>query len=92
MAQHYGAAIIGSGQAGPSLAGQLSQAGLKVAIIERKHFGGTCVNNGCMPIKPLVASAYAARLVARAAEYGIAIDGPVSAELIPTVLGEMTPG
>jgi pyruvate/2-oxoglutarate dehydrogenase complex dihydrolipoamide dehydrogenase (E3) component len=81
MAQHYGAAIIGSGQAGPSLASRLSQAGLKVAIIERKHFGGTCVNHGCMPTKTLVASAYAARLVARAAEYGIAIDGPVRVEM-----------
>ena len=81
MAQHYDAAIIGSGQAGPSLANRLSQAGLRVAIIEGRHFGGTCVNNGCMPTKTLVASAYAARLVARAAEYGIAIDAPVTIDM-----------
>lgn len=81
MAHHFDAAIIGSGQAGPSLANRLTRAGLRVAIIERKHFGGTCVNNGCMPTKTLVASAYAARLVARAAEYGIAIDGPVTVDM-----------
>jgi pyruvate/2-oxoglutarate dehydrogenase complex dihydrolipoamide dehydrogenase (E3) component len=81
MAHHYDAAIIGSGQAGPSLANRLTQAGLRVAIVEREHFGGTCVNNGCMPTKTLVASAYAARLVARAAEYGIAIEGPVTVDM-----------
>jgi pyruvate/2-oxoglutarate dehydrogenase complex dihydrolipoamide dehydrogenase (E3) component len=81
MAQHFDAAIIGAGQAGPSLANRLSQAGRTVAIIERKHFGGTCVNTGCMPTKTLVASAYAARLVARAGDYGIAIDGPVTVDM-----------
>lgn len=81
MAQHYDAAIIGSGQAGPSLANRLSQAGLRVALIERKHFGGTCVNTGCMPTKILVASAYAARLIARAGDYGIAVDGPVAVDM-----------
>lgn len=72
MTKHtFDALIIGSGQAGPSLAARLSNAGKKVAIIERKHFGGTCVNTGCMPTKALVASAYVAHMARRAAEYGI---------------------
>ena len=75
MNEHYDAAIIGTGQAGPALANRLSQAGWKIAVIERGRFGGTCVNTGCMPTKTLVASAYAARLAARAADYGVVIDG-----------------
>ncbi len=81
MTEHYDAAIIGTGQAGPSLANRLSQAGWKVAVIERGRFGGTCVNTGCMPTKSLVASAYAARLAARAAEYGVVIDGRVGIDM-----------
>ena len=56
MSTRFDAIIIGTGQAGPSLAGRLSAAGWKVAVIERKRFGGTCVNNGCIPTKTLVAS------------------------------------
>ena len=67
MASHYDAAIIGTGQAGPSLANRLTQAGMKVAVLEQDRFGGTCVNNGCIPTKTLVASAYAAHIIARAA-------------------------
>ena len=63
--------IVGAGQAGPALAGRLTQSGRKVAIVERKLFGGTCVNTGCIPTKTLVASAYVARKAAQAAEYGI---------------------
>jgi pyruvate/2-oxoglutarate dehydrogenase complex dihydrolipoamide dehydrogenase (E3) component len=77
MATHFDAAIIGTGQAGPSLANRLSKAGLKVAVIERGRFGGTCVNTGCMPTKALVASAYAAHLAARAADYGVVNLRPV---------------
>jgi pyruvate/2-oxoglutarate dehydrogenase complex dihydrolipoamide dehydrogenase (E3) component len=58
----YDAIIIGTGQAGPSLAARLSAAGMKIAVIERKLFGGTCVNTGCTPTKTLVASAYAIHL------------------------------
>jgi pyruvate/2-oxoglutarate dehydrogenase complex dihydrolipoamide dehydrogenase (E3) component len=58
----FDAIIIGTGQAGPSLAARLAQAGLHVAIIERGKFGGTCVNNGCTPTKTLIASAYTAKL------------------------------
>ena len=81
MPQHFDACIIGTGQAGPSLANRLTQAGMKVAVIERGRFGGTCVNTGCMPTKTLVASAYAARLAARAADYGVKIEGPVSIDM-----------
>src|SRR6195952_5669426 len=67
--------IIGPGQAGPPLAGRLTAAGMSVAIIERHLFGGTCVNTGCKPTKTLVASAYAAHLARRGADYGVMIDG-----------------
>ncbi len=81
MSRRYDAVIIGTGQAGPSLAARLAAAGKQVAIIERKRFGGTCVNNGCMPTKTLVASAYAAHLARRAAEYGVMLDGPVRIDM-----------
>ncbi|GAB4064812.1 FAD-containing oxidoreductase [Ancylobacter sonchi] len=74
-ARRFDAIIIGTGQAGPSLAGRLTAAGRSVAMIERRHFGGTCVNTGCKPTKTLVASAYAARMAQRAAEYGVVLDG-----------------
>lgn len=77
----YDAIIIGAGQAGPSLANRLAGAGMHVAIIERGHFGGTCVNNGCTPTKTLIASAYVARLAQRAADYGMAIDGAVRTDM-----------
>jgi pyruvate/2-oxoglutarate dehydrogenase complex dihydrolipoamide dehydrogenase (E3) component len=70
----YDAIIIGTGQAGPSLAARLAAAGMKTAIIERKLFGGTCVNTGCIPTKAMVASAYAARIAQRAREYGVALN------------------
>jgi pyruvate/2-oxoglutarate dehydrogenase complex dihydrolipoamide dehydrogenase (E3) component len=69
------------GQAGPSLAGKLAVAGMTVAFIERKLFGGTCVNTGCMPTKTLVASAYAAHLARRAADYGIILDGAIKVDM-----------
>jgi pyruvate/2-oxoglutarate dehydrogenase complex dihydrolipoamide dehydrogenase (E3) component len=72
--QSFDAIIIGAGQAGPSLAGRLTKAGMTVAFVERKLFGGTCVNTGCMPTKTLVASAYAAHLARRGADYGIALN------------------
>ncbi len=78
----YDAIIIGTGQAGPSLAAQLAGAGMRVAIIERGKFGGTCINNGCTPTKTLVASAYVARLVQRAADYGVQIDGAVKMDML----------
>ena len=75
MAAAYDAIVIGTGQAGPSLAARLAKAGMKVAIVERKLFGGTCVNTGCIPTKTMVASAYAAHMVRRAAEFGVDAGG-----------------
>src|ERR1700683_3123759 len=66
----YDAIIIGTGQAGPPLARRMAGSGLQVAIIERGRFGGTCVNTGCTPTKTLVASAYAAHVARRGADYG----------------------
>jgi pyruvate/2-oxoglutarate dehydrogenase complex dihydrolipoamide dehydrogenase (E3) component len=71
----FDAVVIGTGQAGPALAARLAGAGWKVAVIERAKFGGTCVNDGCTPTKTLIASAYAAHLATRAAEYGVEIPG-----------------
>ena len=68
------AVIIGTGQAGPPLAARLAAAGKTVAVIERHLFGGTCVNTGCMPTKTLVASAYAAHLARRGADFGVVLD------------------
>ncbi len=72
----FDALIVGAGQAGPALAARLTGAGMTVALVERKLIGGTCVNTGCTPTKTMVASAYAARLAARAAEYGVVLAGP----------------
>src|ERR1700759_2084940 len=71
MTQNFDEIVIGAGQAGPSLAGRLTASGMKVAVIERDKFGGTCVNTGCMPTKTLVASAYAAHLARRGADFGV---------------------
>ena len=71
----FDALVIGTGQAGPSLAARLSGAGMKVAVVEKDRFGGTCVNNGCTPTKAMVASAYAAHVARRAREYGVRVEG-----------------
>jgi pyruvate/2-oxoglutarate dehydrogenase complex dihydrolipoamide dehydrogenase (E3) component len=81
VTQKFDAIIIGTGQAGPSLAARLSAARTTVAIIERHKFGGTCVNTGCIPTKTLVASAYAAHVARRGAEYGFAINGNVRVDM-----------
>jgi pyruvate/2-oxoglutarate dehydrogenase complex dihydrolipoamide dehydrogenase (E3) component len=70
-ARVFDAIIIGAGQAGPFLAGRLTESGMKVALIERKDVGGTCVNTGCMPTKTLVASARIAHMAQRAPEFGV---------------------
>ncbi len=75
------AIVIGTGQSGPSLATRFARAGKKVAILERKRFGGTCVNNGCIPTKTLVASARAAFVARRAADFGVRIEGPVHVDM-----------
>ena len=77
----FDAIIIGAGQAGPALAGRLSEAGQSVAIIERHLVGGTCVNTGCRPTKTLVASAYAIHTARRGADYGFNVAGPVAVDM-----------
>ena len=77
----FDAIIIGTGQAGPSLAHRLAAAGQRVAVIERHHFGGTCVNTGCTPTKTLVACAYAAHLARRAGDYGVSVPGPITVDM-----------
>jgi len=77
---HYDAIVIGSGQAGGPLSTALARAGWKVAIIEREHVGGTCINEGCTPTKTMVASARVAYLASRAADYGVHT-GPISVDM-----------
>ncbi len=81
MSRHFDAIVIGTGQAGPSLAARLAAAGKAVAIIERHKFGGTCVNTGCIPTKTLVASAHAAHLARRGAEFGFGFNGDVHVDM-----------
>jgi len=71
VTEKFDAIVIGTGQSGPSLAERMVREGMRVAIVERGKFGGTCVNTGCVPTKTLVASAYVAHMARRAAEYGV---------------------
>jgi len=79
--QEFDAIVIGGGQAGPALAARLVEAGMKVGIIERKFFGGTCVNTGCIPTKTLVASAYAAHIARRAGDFGLRLQGQITVDM-----------
>jgi pyruvate/2-oxoglutarate dehydrogenase complex dihydrolipoamide dehydrogenase (E3) component len=81
MAEQFDAIIIGAGQSGPFLAAKLAGTGKKVALIEREHLGGTCVNDGCTPTKTLVASARAAWSARHAAEFGVMLKGPVNVDM-----------
>jgi len=82
MTERYDAIVIGTGQSGPSLAVRLANAGRKTAIIERKLFGGTCVNVGCIPTKTLIASARAAHVARNGADYGVAIEGRITVDMM----------
>ena len=77
----FDAIFIGAGQAGPFLAARMASLGKKVALIERKYLGGTCVNAGCMPTKTLVASARVAHVVRHASSYGVQIGGNVGVDM-----------
>jgi len=79
--ESYDAIVIGTGQAGPPLAVRLAQSGRKTAILERNRFGGTCVNTGCIPTKTLIASARAAYVARRAADFGVHIDGAIRVDM-----------
>jgi len=81
MAEQFDAIVIGTGQAGPPLAVRLANAGRKTAIIERKRIGGTCVNNGCIPTKALIASARAAHVARRGADFGVMIEGKIDVDM-----------
>jgi pyruvate/2-oxoglutarate dehydrogenase complex dihydrolipoamide dehydrogenase (E3) component len=81
MPTHYDAIVIGTGQAGPSLAARLANAGRSTAVIERARFGGTCVNSGCTPTKTLVASARAMHVARRGAEFGFSTGGDVRVDM-----------
>ena len=81
MPRTYDAIVIGTGQAGPFVASRFAKAGMKVAIVERGLFGGTCVNTGCIPTKTMVASAYAAHMARRASEFGVGIGGAVTVDM-----------
>ena len=76
MAESFDAIVIGTGQAGPPLAVRLAQSGRRTAILERKLFGGTCVNVGCIPTKTLIASARVAHMARRGADFGVLHDAP----------------
>ena len=88
MTRSYDAIVLGTGQAGPSLAGRLSAAGMRVAVVERGRFGGTCVNVGCIPTKALVASARAAHMARRGSDFGVVVGGPVTVDM-PRVMERM---
>jgi pyruvate/2-oxoglutarate dehydrogenase complex dihydrolipoamide dehydrogenase (E3) component len=81
MAQKFDAIVIGTGQSGPALAARLTKEGLNTAVIERKLFGGTCVNVGCIPTKALVASARAAHMARRGADFGVTIPGSIEVDM-----------
>jgi pyruvate/2-oxoglutarate dehydrogenase complex dihydrolipoamide dehydrogenase (E3) component len=81
MAETFDAIVIGAGQAGPPLAARLAEAGRRVCLIEREHLGGTCVNDGCIPTKTLVASARVAHMTRRAADYGVDHGGGVTVDM-----------
>jgi pyruvate/2-oxoglutarate dehydrogenase complex dihydrolipoamide dehydrogenase (E3) component len=80
----FDAIIVGAGQAGPSLAGKLTEAGWTVGFVERKLFGGTCVNVGCTPTKALVATAKAAYVARRAKDFGVVVGGEVGVDMRAT--------
>ena len=79
--ERYDAIVVGAGQAGTPLCRALAEAGMRTALLEREHVGGTCVNEGCTPTKTMVASARVAYLARRGANYGVGT-GPVSVDLV----------
>ena len=81
MSEKFDAIVIGAGQAGPALAVRCGKEGLKTALVERHHFGGTCVNNGCVPTKTLVASARVAHVARHAGDFGVMLDAPLRIDM-----------
>src|SRR5665213_2437575 len=85
MSREFDSIIIGAGQAGPPLAARLTQAGQRVALLERKLFGGTCVNTGCIPTKTMIASAHTAHVARRAADFGVCVGSVITVDM-PAVM------
>ena len=81
MTEKFDAIVIGAGQAGPALAVRCGKQGLKTVLVERHHFGGTCVNNGCVPTKTMVASARVAHVARHAGDFGVMLDAPVRVDM-----------
>lgn len=81
MSQTFDDVIIGAGQAGPFLAARLAERGRRTALVERRALGGTCVNDGCIPTKTLVASARAAWVARNAARWGVVVGGDVGVDM-----------
>ena len=81
MVEQFDAIVIGAGQAGPALAVRCAKQGLKTAIVERHRFGGTCVNNGCVPTKTMVASARAAHVARHGSDHGVMLDGAIRVDM-----------
>ena len=81
MTEKFDSIVIGAGQAGPALAVRCGKEGLKTVLIERHHFGGTCVNNGCVPTKTMVASARVAHVARHASDFGVLLDAPVRVDM-----------
>src|ERR1041384_6090596 len=79
--EHYDDIVIGAGQAGGPLVTALAGAGMRTAVVEREHVGGTCINEGCTPTKTMVASARVAYLARRGAEYGVRT-GEIAIDLV----------
>ena len=81
MKRKVDAVVVGAGQSGPSLAVRLAGAGQRVVLVERRGLGGTCVNDGCIPTKTLIASARAAWVARSAAEWGVEVPGAVAVDM-----------
>ena len=81
MVMQYDAIVVGTGQSGPSLAARMAGSGMRVAVVERNLFGGTCVNVGCTPTKSLVASARTAYVARRAGDFGVTVGGPIGVDM-----------
>src|SRR5215470_20327667 len=77
----FDAVFVGAGQSGPFLAARLAERGQRVALVEKRWLGGTCVNDGCIPTKTLVASARAAWVARRAADWGVVVEGTVRTDM-----------
>src|SRR2546428_7533494 len=95
MTERFDAIVIGVGQAAPALCARLDREGLKTALIERKLLGGTCVNNGCIPTKTLIASARAAHVARRGSDYGfsagsVRVDMPAGEKRHDTVVEQIS--